>query len=113
MEPDDELCLCFHVSRRKVEQFIRSKRPRVASQLSECFGAGTGCGWCRPFLHRLHQQIVGVAGEASGAKPIAGSIGNDPEDLPGAAEYAASRAVYRSEQRESADGESDGESGGR
>jgi len=117
MEPDDELCLCFHVSRRKVEQFIRSKRPRVASQLSECFGAGTGCGWCRPFLQRLHQQMIGAAGEASGAKSMACSIGSDPLGLPStslglpsAAEYAASRAVYRSEQRESADG---GKSGGR
>lgn len=53
MREDDELCLCFHVTRRKVESFIRIHRPRVASQLSECGGAGTGCGWCRPMLGRL------------------------------------------------------------
>lgn len=53
MREDDELCLCFHVTRRKVESFIRIHRPRVASQLSECGGAGTGCGWCRPMLRRL------------------------------------------------------------
>ena len=30
----------------------------VASQLSECGGAGTGCGWCIPFLKQLHRQAV-------------------------------------------------------
>lgn len=53
VSPDDELCLCFHVTRRKVENYLRVERPAVPSQLSECFGAGTGCGWCRPFLRRL------------------------------------------------------------
>lgn len=53
MQPDDELCLCFHVTRRKVENFIRVERPRRVGQLAECFGAGTGCGWCRPILARL------------------------------------------------------------
>ncbi len=53
MDIDDELCLCFHITRRKVETFIRVEQPRVASQLSECGGAGTGCGWCRPFLQKL------------------------------------------------------------
>ena len=55
MNPDDPICLCFHVTRRKVENFIRVEKPRRASQLSECFGAGTGCGWCRPYLERLLQ----------------------------------------------------------
>ena len=53
MKPDDPVCLCFHVSRRKVENFIRIEKPRKPSQLSECYGAGTGCGWCRPYLERL------------------------------------------------------------
>jgi len=56
MKDDDELCLCFHVTKRKVMQFIRVNQPQVPSQLSECFGAGTGCGWCRPFLKRLMEQ---------------------------------------------------------
>ena len=47
-EPDEQLdqkvCLCFHVSRRKLLNFLRIERPRVASQLSQCGGAGTGCG---------------------------------------------------------------------
>ena len=56
MDDDDELCLCFHVSKRKVVQYIRVNKPTVASQLSQCYGAGTGCGWCRPFLQRLMEQ---------------------------------------------------------
>lgn len=53
MKPNDQLCYCFHVSQRKIINFIRIHRPRVPSQLSECGGAGTGCGWCVPFLRKL------------------------------------------------------------
>ncbi|MFN9718056.1 MAG: bacterioferritin-associated ferredoxin [Planctomycetota bacterium] len=53
MKPDDKLCYCFHVTQRKVINFIRVHRPAVPSQISECGGAGTGCGWCVPFLRRL------------------------------------------------------------
>lgn len=89
MEPDDELCLCFHVTRRKVDQFLRANRPAVASQLSECFGAGTGCGWCRPFLKRLHEQsLKDVPGGAS-------------ESFPTADEYSAARQSYRDAKRTS------------
>ena len=35
--------------------FIRVHQPLVPSQLSECGGAGTGCGWCVPFLRRLFE----------------------------------------------------------
>lgn len=52
MKPDDTICYCFHVSKRKVLNFIRIHQPRVASQISECGGAGTGCGWCIPFLQK-------------------------------------------------------------
>ena len=58
MNLDQPVCLCFHVTRRKLENFIRIEKPRRAGQLSECFGAGTGCGWCRPFLVRLFQEQV-------------------------------------------------------
>lgn len=78
MRDDDDLCLCFHVSRRKVIQFIRAEKPKLASQLSECYGAGTGCGWCRPFLKRLLE-----------------SENPDSERLPQDQEYARSRAQYR------------------
>lgn len=56
MEMDDELCLCFHIRKRKVVNFVRIENPQVASQLSECGGAGTGCGWCRPFLKRIFES---------------------------------------------------------
>ena len=85
MDDDDDLCLCFHVSRRKVIQFIRAERPKVASQLAECYGAGTGCGWCRPFLSRLLRE-------------------NDPEtvEIPDSDSYRANREKYREEQRKAA-----------
>ncbi|MGB7326017.1 MAG: (2Fe-2S)-binding protein [Rubripirellula sp.] len=75
---DQELCLCFHVSRRKVIQYIRVNRPTVASQLSDCYGAGTGCGWCRPLLKRLMEE----------ANP-------ESVEIPDAETYAKDRAVYR------------------
>jgi len=46
------------VTRRKLVNFIRINKPRVPSQLSGCGGAGTGCGWCIPFLKQLHGQAV-------------------------------------------------------
>lgn len=55
MHADDEICLCFHVTQRKIVNFIRVERPQRVSQISECFGAGTGCGWCRPFLQRYFE----------------------------------------------------------
>jgi len=91
MEPDDELCLCFHVTRRKVEQFLRANRPVVASQLSECFGAGTGCGWCRPYLKRLHEQSLQ-------------NVDTGEQDaLPDAEEYSAARESYRDRKRTTPD----------
>src|SRR5437763_170477 len=62
MELDAKVCYCFHVSRRKLLNFVRNYRPRVASQLSECGGAGTGCGWCIPFLRQLHARAVTGSG---------------------------------------------------
>lgn len=82
MGPDAEICLCFHVTRRKVENFIRLERPRRAAQLSECFGAGTGCGWCRPFLKQL---FAASTDRASGSEFSAMT----PE------EYAWRREAYR------------------
>ena len=56
MDLDAKICYCFHVSRRKLVNFVRLRRPKVASQLSECGGAGTGCGWCVPFLKLIFRQ---------------------------------------------------------
>jgi len=53
---DDEICLCFHVTKRKILNHLRVHQPRVPSQLSECAGAGTGCGWCVPFLKRYFED---------------------------------------------------------
>jgi bacterioferritin-associated ferredoxin len=80
MLPDDELCLCFHVSKRKVLNFLRVNKPKRASQMSECFGAGTGCGWCRPYLRKLF--------EAARREQVAEA------ELPDSAEYAVGRTQY-------------------
>ena len=63
MDLDAKICYCFHVSRRKLVNFVRRRQPKVASQLSECGGAGTGCGWCIPFLKQIFHQ--GTAGGES------------------------------------------------
>ncbi len=70
MELDEELCLCFHVTKRKVINFLRVEKPRRVGQLSECFGAGTGCGWCRPFLQRLFDAAA-AGGEIDAETPTA------------------------------------------
>lgn len=81
MQPDDELCLCFHVTKRKVANFLRLEKPRRVSQLAECFGAGTGCGWCRPFLQRMFE---GTSDDTVAVGP----------ELPSADEYASGRSAY-------------------
>lgn len=54
MDPDDQVCLCFHVSLRKIRAYLAREDPPVASLISECLSAGTGCQWCVPFLRHLH-----------------------------------------------------------
>ncbi|VTR97148.1 (2Fe-2S)-binding protein [Tuwongella immobilis] len=56
MQLDDPVCYCFRISRRKIANYIRINQPRVVSQLSQCGGAGTGCGWCIPYLRHLFQR---------------------------------------------------------
>ena len=80
MEPNDELCLCFHVTKRKVANYIRLEKPRRVGQLSDCYGAGTGCGWCRPFLQRMFDAAQATDDAAEG--------------LPSAEEYAMQRSKY-------------------
>jgi NAD(P)H-nitrite reductase large subunit len=58
MDLDAKVCYCFHVTRRKLVNFVRQRRPKVASQLSECGGAGTGCGWCIPFCQQIFNQAA-------------------------------------------------------
>jgi bacterioferritin-associated ferredoxin len=59
MDLDAKVCYCFHITRRKLVNFVRRRKPKVPSQLSECGGAGTGCGWCIPFLKQIHAQADG------------------------------------------------------
>lgn len=80
MELDDDICVCFHVSKRKVVNFLRVEQPQRVGQLAECFGAGTGCGWCRPFLRQLFEA--------------AQSDSTSDEPLPSVAEYAQQRRAY-------------------
>lgn len=58
MNLDGKICYCFHISRRKLVNFCRLDKPRVASQLSQCGGAGTGCGWCIPFLKKIFKEYL-------------------------------------------------------
>ena len=58
MDLDDRVCYCFRVTRRKLVNFVRLQKPKVASQLSECGGAGTGCGWCIPFLKQIFHRAA-------------------------------------------------------
>ena len=99
MNPDDHVCLCFHVTRRKVVNYIRVEKPRRPSQLSQCFGAGTGCGWCRPYLERLLNDSLGDSLSASEPEKLP----NDPKELDEKsaatsemtfAEYKKARSTY-------------------
>ncbi|MCG3126379.1 MAG: hypothetical protein CHACPFDD_01214 [Phycisphaerae bacterium] len=56
MKLDDDICCCYHVPLRKLLQFARQRRLQRASQMSECFGAGTGCGWCIPILTMIFER---------------------------------------------------------
>lgn len=56
MKPQDDVCLCFHVPLVKIRSYLAREDPKVASLISECLGAGTGCGWCVPYLKELHAQ---------------------------------------------------------
>lgn len=83
MDHDDEICYCYHVSLRKLVNFARRVRPRAPSQMSECLGAGTGCGWCIPILCKIARSI------------------DDPDFrlTMTPEQYAAERARYRTEKR--------------
>ena len=80
MQLDDKICYCFHVSKRKILNFLRVRQPRVPSQLSECGSAGTGCGWCVPFLKKYFAEWQ--VGQTSNADDVS------PDD------YARQRGAY-------------------
>ena len=80
MNKDDQLCYCYHVSYRKLENFAKRTKPKRASQLTECLGAGTGCGWCIPFLEKIFTACAESNGQTE--------VGLTPE------EYAKARQTY-------------------
>ncbi len=53
MDLDDTVCFCFHVTYRKLRNYAKINKPQVASLMSDCYGAGTGCGWCRPIIVKI------------------------------------------------------------
>lgn len=82
MKLDENVCLCFHVTRRKLENYLRIEQPSHASQMSECGGAGTGCGWCVRVLESMFRQQT---------------KGSDHTELPSAEEHATHRQRYIAE----------------
>ncbi len=82
MDLDDKVCICFHVSKRKILNYCRREKPKRVSLVSQCLSAGTGCGWCIPFIEKLHAQVID------------GTV--DPDIDLSSSEYEAKRAQYRS-----------------
>jgi len=89
MQADDELCLCFHISCRKVLNYIRIHQVKLPSQLAECGGAGTGCGWCRKQLEKL---LILSAGSPPGASEIEEWLASNTPDRQ---KYVEARERYR------------------
>ncbi|MFK7777050.1 MAG: (2Fe-2S)-binding protein [Gimesia sp.] len=84
MKLDDKVCYCFHISKRKIINHLRIHRPKRASQLSECGSAGTGCGWCVPYLKQYYAEFE----KAKSSDPQL------TEDAISAEEYAQQRDKY-------------------
>ncbi|HSW47110.1 MAG TPA: hypothetical protein VLM89_16220 [Phycisphaerae bacterium] len=87
MRPDTKICYCHGVPFHKLWHFARRCRPQRASQMSECLGAGTGCGWCIPFLKKIHEQALRSEASAEPG-PAESLIEITPED------YASRRKSY-------------------
>jgi bacterioferritin-associated ferredoxin len=89
MQADDELCLCFHISCRKVLNYIRIHQVRIPSQLAQCGGAGTGCGWCRKQIEKL--MILSIQNPPSAERIDQWLVENTPDRR----KYAEARQRYR------------------
>ena len=99
MELDDTICYCFHVTKRKIMNFIRIHQPRRASQVSECGGAGSGCGWCVSYLKKYFEETQaarkpGEANVSSGSSRAAPADPMKSVDTITPEEYAQHRAAY-------------------
>jgi bacterioferritin-associated ferredoxin len=85
VELEDEVCMCFHVSKRKLRNFLRIERPKRPGQMSECFGAGTGCGWCRTYLEAMFRRWSESPDD---------DFSQEPPDEPTSGEHALRRSQY-------------------
>lgn len=86
MKPDDKICYCYHVSLRKLYHYARRNKLSRPSQMSDCLGAGTGCGWCIPILRKIHDRVAEGC-DLTASDEVAG--------LPTTAEeYAEARSEY-------------------
>lgn len=56
MNLDDDICYCYHVSMRKLIHYSRRVKPDRPSLMTGCLNAGTGCGWCIPFLMKIAED---------------------------------------------------------
>jgi NAD(P)H-nitrite reductase large subunit len=94
MHEDDHVCYCFHVSRRKIENFCRNQKPTYPSQISECLSAGTGCGWCVPLLKKIHRQACANAKQPWWREQDEPAKTTSADEYASAEEYAAARQAY-------------------
>ncbi len=83
MDLDDDVCYCYHVPLRKLRNFALRTTLVRPSQMSDCLGAGTGCGWCIPILKKIFETCPGDDGDFTKL------VDMTPE------EYAAARDNYR------------------
>lgn len=94
MNLDDDICYCYHVPMRKLLNFARREQPVRASQMSNCLGAGTGCGWCIPILRKIYEQVCGEQGREQAES----STRAQPPEIRGlpdrAADYGEARRKY-------------------
>lgn len=51
-----EVCLCFQVTENKLRKYCRLNNPKCATELHNCYGAGTGCGCCIPDLEQIFKE---------------------------------------------------------
>ncbi len=93
MKPDDKICYCYHVSLRKLVNFARRERPRRPSQMSECLGAGTGCGWCIPILRRIYEAARRADDDAPLGTQADAADGRDATNEAAGEEMAGDEAV--------------------
>ena len=77
--------MCFHVHLSKLVKYHRFKKPSVASRFSECYGAGTGCGWCVPFLEQIFEKL---------------EVGDEPVIGMSHEEYSKRRQAYHNHRAE-------------